>query len=356
MKILSSSQTNNPQTSDFSFDSAFTTSLMQADFSILRREIHSPASLIICDQLVWELYAQQLQLCKDAPILLLPAGEKHKNQTTVNRIFSWLLAHQTTRSTRIIVIGGGTVLDTAAFAVSIYKRGCRLMLIPTTLLAMVDAALGGKTAINFRTIKNLIGTFYPADTVLIIPEFMTTLPPREISNGTAEMLKLWFIDPELSLPGYPLPLPDQILAFAAAKLKICTQDLNDTGLRRHLNLGHTIGHALESHSHYRISHGNAVARGMAIAALISLKTGLVNRDVYAEILSHLTRYGFITDQKAILKPDLIAQLPSYLLQDKKRLSGQLTLVLYSGLRQTCIYSDLTVPGLLKLLESPIEFR
>ncbi len=241
-------------------------------------------------------------------------------------------------------MGGGTVTDAAAYSVSTFKRGCRLILIPTTLLGMIDAALGGKTALNYKSVKNLIGTFYPAEQVILVPEFLQTLPEDEVKNGLAEMLKLNFIMPDLPVPlilGNIIPAPEIIMDYAQAKLSICSNDLTDKGNRRLLNLGHSFGHTLESYTNFRISHGDAIAWGIATAARVSEKLGYINKDTANKIVNTLETYKFNTYLEAGIKSDFLASIPELILQDKKTDNDLLTLVLFKETGTVTLCKGLT---------------
>lgn len=206
--------------------------------------------------------------------IVIKAGERHKNLQTVQRIWKTLMKHCADRNALLINLGGGVITDLGGFAASTYKRGIKFINIPTTLLAMVDAAIGGKTGIDFGGGKNQIGTFAEAEEVIIDPVFLSTLPRRELLSGLAEMLKYGFIvDANLlntNLENYQ----DYILRCGEIKRGIVAHDPTEKGLRKVLNFGHTIGHAIESHcltTSHPLLHGEAVAMGMAAALWLSVK-------------------------------------------------------------------------------------
>ena len=212
--------------------------------------------------------------CKNAVEIVINAGEPHKNLQTVKRIWKTLMKHHADRNALLINIGGGVITDLGGFAASTYKRGIKFINIPTTLLAMVDAAIGGKTGIDFGGAKNQIGTFAEAEDVLVDPVFLSTLPRREILSGLAEMLKYGFVADsnllEINIDNYQ----DHILRAGEIKRGIVAKDPKEAGLRKILNFGHTLGHAIESHcltSEYPLLHGEAVALGMAGALWLSVK-------------------------------------------------------------------------------------
>ena len=215
-----------------------------------------------------------------APVLLtLPPGERAKTWAAVPRLARELLARGAYRSTPVIALGGGVVGDSAGFLASIFMRGLPFIQVPTTLLAMVDAAIGGKTAVNLPEGKNLLGTFHQPKLVVIDPEFLRTLPRAERLNGLAEVLKAGFIlDRDLlgrlhaaktNLFKDEAELTGTISRAAAIKAQVVSRDERESDLRRILNFGHTLGHGLEQASRFRLPHGRAVAWGMVAALTLS---------------------------------------------------------------------------------------
>lgn len=216
--------------------------------------------------------------CPQAVEIIIKPGEQQKNLKTVQRIWNKLLKHNADRHSLIINLGGGVVSDIGGFAASCFKRGIDFINIPTTLLAMVDASIGGKTGVDFGGFKNQIGVFANPKDVLLNPMFLSTLPQREILSGLAEMLKYGFVaDSELlqaDLENYE----SFISRAAEIKKTIVAEDPFEQGRRKILNFGHTIGHAVESHyltKETPLLHGEAVAIGMWCALWLSvMKTGL----------------------------------------------------------------------------------
>jgi 3-dehydroquinate synthase len=215
-----------------------------------------------------------------APVLLTtPPGERAKTWPVVQGLARELLGYGAQRRSLVIALGGGVVGDLSGFLASIFMRGLPFIQVPTTLLAMVDAAIGGKTAINLPEGKNLLGTFHQPRLVVLDPEFLHTLPRAERLNGLAEVLKTGFIrDRELlkrlavagtRLFGAESELPEIIYRAAAIKAQVVAQDEREGDLRRILNFGHTLGHGLEQASRFRLPHGRAVAWGMLAALTLS---------------------------------------------------------------------------------------
>ncbi len=256
--------------------------------------------------------------CDSAIDMVIKAGEQHKNLQTVQRIWKTLMKHHADRSALMINLGGGTVTDLGGFAASTYKRGIKFINVPTTLLGMIDAAIGGKTGIDFGGAKNQIGTFAEAEDVLIDPVFLTTLPEREIRSGMVEMVKYGFISDanlfKVNLENYQ----DYILRCGEIKRDIVTKDPYEKGLRKVLNFGHTLGHAIESYclkTDHPLLHGEAVALGMAGALWLSVKQCGLDEQVlrdYEKKLPMLLSEAEITLSEADIEPFL-----GYLAHDKK---------------------------------------
>lgn len=316
------------------------------------RLINGNNCAVIMDSAVYNLFPGIADVISRQCLLLLSAGEETKTLEIVKNIYDFLVNCKIGRSSLVFVIGGGTITDVAAYAVSSFKRGCRLSLIPTTLLGMIDAAIGGKTAINFGSAKNLIGSFYPAHNVLIVPDFLKTLPEKELKNGLAEMLKLRFIIPKLTeLPQASRMAPDAglIMEYAKAKLTICEQDPYDLSNRRMLNLGHTFGHVLESYTNYSYPHGEAVIWGIAVAAGISCKLQLIDNNTKERIISILLSYGFQTTLDAAMKSDFLKAFPLLINHDKKGQDNKLALILFNADHQTIIRENIPVENVVTFL-------
>lgn len=217
----------------------------------------------------------------NAVVITIPAGDDHKNLDTISKVWQTLSTSGATRRSLLINVGGGMVTDLGGFAAACFKRGIRFINVPTTLLGAVDAAVGGKTGINFLDFKNEIGAFAPADAVIISTRFFATLPSAELRSGFAEMLKHGLISSARdyeSLLRFDITAADlgQLLPLlersVRVKREIVEQDPREQGLRRALNLGHTAGHAFESlalERHRPIPHGFAVAHGLLVEMILS---------------------------------------------------------------------------------------
>ena len=256
--------------------------------------------------------------CDSATDIVIKPGEQHKNLQTVQRIWKTLMKHQADRNALLVNLGGGVISDLGGFAASTYKRGIKFVNVPTTLLAMVDAAIGGKTAIDFGGAKNQIGTFAEAEEVLVDPVFLTTLLRRDILSGLSEMLKYGFIADTKMLEANLENYQDFILRAGEIKREIVAKDPCESGLRKILNFGHTLGHAIESHSLTTDSpllHGEAVALGMAVALWLSVKQCGLDETVLKDYEKRLPM--LLSEAELNLREDDIEPIMIYLVHDKK---------------------------------------
>jgi 3-dehydroquinate synthase len=242
-------------------------------------------TVILSDIFLKNLYGLKLAKYLNANIFFVPRGEKCKTRQIKERIENILLKNGYGRDTVLIALGGGATTDLAGFIASTYLRGIPLILIPTTLLSMVDASIGGKTGINTPLGKNLIGTFYPPKAVICDLETLKTLPHEEWQNGLAEILKLGLTS-DSTLWKMALEKNQNLSLIQRAiakKLEIVKQDPFEKGIRHVLNFGHTIGHAIEVVSHYKISHGQAVLLGSVAEAYLSYDLGFLSKNTFDEI-------------------------------------------------------------------------
>ncbi len=296
--------------------------------------------------------------------IILPAGEATKSWAQLEAVCDQLLALEIERGEAVIALGGGVIGDLAGFAASIVKRGCRIVQVPTTLLAQVDSSVGGKTAINTRAGKNLIGAFHQPSLVLIDPETLATLPPRERRAGYAEVVKYGLIDDPAFfawceangaalLAGNPSAQTYAIAHSVAAKARIVGDDERETlGRRALLNLGHTFGHALEAENGYsdRLLHGEAVAAGMAIAFRFSAARGLCDAADAARVTAHLEAVGLPSSAHAVCTADG-ATLAAHMAHDKKRSEGTVPFLLARGIGQTFVAKDVTLAEVAAFLDA-----
>lgn len=231
-------------------------------------------------------------------MIMLPAGEAHKNIETIQTLWQEFLEHGLDRKSTVIALGGGVIGDLAGFAAATYMRGIHWICVPTTLLSMVDASLGGKTGFDLPQGKNLIGAFHPPKLVLADPQLLKTLPEAEFISGMAEVVKHGIIaDPELfdlCAQGRECiqdHLEQVVKRAMAVKIRIIEEDPYERGVRAALNLGHTVGHALELASKFQLRHGEAVAIGMVIEAKFAERIGVAKKGLRDEIATVLRKLG-----------------------------------------------------------------
>lgn len=243
--------------------------LCRGGINLIGEYIKNDKALIITDDGVPSQYAESVKAqIKDAVVLTLPQGETTKSMTYYEKILKTLVENDFTRKDCIIAVGGGVVGDLSGFAASTYMRGIDFYNVPTTVLSQVDSSVGGKTAIDFMGIKNIVGAFYPPKCVIIDTDTLKTLPDRQISNGLAEAMKMGLTNNkalfELFEVGNPLDKIDEIITESVkVKAAVVEADEKESGLRRVLNFGHTLAHGIEAANKMKnYYHGECVAMGM----------------------------------------------------------------------------------------------
>ena len=281
---------------------------------------------------------------------VFPAGEESKNGETFLKLLNALAQAGLSRSDLLIALGGGVVGDLAGFSAACYLRGIRFVQIPTTLLAAVDSSVGGKTAIDLPSGKNLAGAFYQPSLVLCDLDALDTLPEDIFRDGCAEVIKYGVLyDPELfsqlEISGLNFDREAVIARCVALKRDVVMEDEKDTGSRMKLNLGHTFGHAVEAHSRFTLSHGKSVAIGLAIIARASASMGICSEADAARIVSVLKAFGLPVQTQYTAE----ALLP-YLLSDKKRSGGTVNLILPEAIGR-CVVSPTPVSQLQSILQA-----
>jgi shikimate kinase/3-dehydroquinate synthase len=320
--------------------------------------LNPTGAAIITDTTLAKLWGEQIRhdlLASGIPVTLLkvPPGESHKTLATVATLYDQLAEAGLDRSGVVVALGGGVVGDMAGFVAATWMRGMRgLVQIPTTLLAMVDASIGGKTGVDHPKGKNLIGAFRQPDLILADPDLFSTLPPREWRSGLAEVIKHGVIaDPDLfawlrqSPPRDPPTANEPLTDFLETwlprairvKAEIVSRDPFEQGERAKLNLGHTFGHAYETLSHYTLAHGEAVALGMVTAARLSEQLGLAEAGVAAEIAAVLASVGLPTVWREAPDGETIWNAMQH---DKKKAGKGLRLVLPRAIGDVMV----TAPG------------
>ncbi len=311
-------------------------------------EARAPARrFVVSSPLVWRHHGGRMIAAGFDDPILVPDGERFKTLQTVARIYDALVRANADRASTLITFGGGVIGDMAGFAAASYLRGIALVHVPTTLLAQVDAAIGGKVGVNHPLGKNLIGAFHQPHAVVVDPQMLATLPRREFRAGLYEVVKYGMT----SSPGlFDRVARDRTAIFArqpealaaiigescAIKAAVVSADEKESGLRRILNFGHTAGHAIEAVTKYRrFRHGEAVAHGMAVAAELAVMRGaLADRDRKAlrDLIASLGPLPAIADLPA-------AEIIESMRHDKKVVSGRLHFVLPTAIGGTTIVDD-----------------
>ena len=329
--------------------------LTQLPALLAERGLTGPV-VIVSDENVASFWAQPLQEAfaqahTPATLITLPAGEAHKQLSTIARLYDEFLAAGLDRSGVVLALGGGVVGDMAGFAAATYLRGVRLVQVPTSLLAMVDSSVGGKTGVDLPQGKNLVGAFKHPELVVIDPDVLATLPPEEFRNGLAEVIKHGIIQDAELFAQFRGDGPDSLLSMIAralrVKIDVVQQDPFEAGLRAHLNLGHTFGHAIERVSHYAIPHGQAVGLGLIAAASLAARRGICPPELPAQIQDVLARVNLPTTLHGY-QPEAILQAMT---TDKKRKQGRVRFVLPRALGDVGVYDDVRDEEVLASLKS-----
>lgn len=333
--------------------------LKQAE--LITPHIHGRSAAIVSNETIAPLYldaAEGLLAGLKQSAVILPDGEQYKTLDTVNRIFTHLLEHRADRKTTLVALGGGVVGDMAGFAAAAYQRGVNFVQVPTTLLAMVDSSVGGKTGVNHALGKNMIGAFHQPQCVLIDTDTLNTLEDRELSAGIAEVIKyglirdpafLTWLDEHMDklLARDPETLAYAIHRSCEHKAEVVAADEREAGQRALLNLGHTFGHAIEASMGYgKWLHGEAVATGMVMAAEHSQLMGWMNADEVQFTRDLLQRAKLPVTPPAEMSGD---DFMRYMAVDKKVLDGTLRLVLMKSLGESVVTADFDQDALKRVL-------
>lgn len=315
--------------------------LQQIGQLLQERNLRGPIALI-SDSNVAPHYASSVleslqQAGYTASLFSLPAGETHKTLQSVSQIWDFFLKNGLDRHSTVLALGGGVIGDLAGFAAASYLRGINWVCLPTTLLAMADASLGGKTGFDLPQGKNLIGAFHPPRLVLADPATLNSLPGRELRAGLAEALKSGLVadaglyqllyEASQRPPGEqftPETLREVVTRSMAVKIDIIQADPYEKGRRAALNLGHTLGHAVELASGFSLLHGEAVTIGLVLASQMAERLGVARQGLTADIRGILTGLGLPVDIPAGISPSEITRAATV---DKKKAAGQLKFVL-----------------------------
>lgn len=304
--------------------------------------------LIISDDTVYPLHGEKLmayfrQRKQEAYSYRISAGEESKNLETVYHIYETLLKEQFSRRDMIIAFGGGVVGDIAGFAASTYYRGIGFIQLPTTLLSQVDSSVGGKVGVNFKMVKNAIGSFYQPKIVCIDPQFLKTLDDRQIRNGMAEIIVHSIIaskelftyledNVENILNCHEAAMKHVIAVNCSIKRDVILQDEYDKGIRAILNFGHTIGHAVEACSNYTLLHGEAVSIGIVGAIKLAVYLKMFPQDEYERVRKLLVEIGLPIMLRGVSAREIYLKM----LSDKKRNMDKFRFILPSEIGKVSI--------------------
>jgi 3-dehydroquinate synthase len=319
---------------------------------------------VVTTEDVWQHQGAALQKGLGATphdVLYLPGGEENKRFAPIETLAEEMVRRGADRSSVVVGFGGGIVNDMAGFLAAIFMRGIRVVQIPTTLLAQVDAAVGGKTGVNLVSGKNLIGSFHQPLAVLIDPALLETLPDREYRAGLWEIIKAGIIR-DASLFAYLAEHRDDVLArrpeavdriiadSVRIKAEVVSADEKESDLRRILNFGHTFGHALEAETGYRqFLHGEAVAWGMRAAIYLGERTGHTSAEDSVDMLDTISQYGPVPRFTGIAAPNLLARLA----HDKKTVLGAVHFVLAVRIGEVKIVSGIPERTVLEAIQSAL---
>lgn len=335
--------------------------------------VNQPRVFVLSDTTVWGLHGAAFTAGMSASGLsviekTLPPGESTKNWALLGEVIDWLLAQGAGRDDVLIAFGGGVIGDLTGLAASLLKRGMQFVQVPTTLLAQVDSSVGGKTAVNSRYGKNLLGAFYQPKLVVADTELLTTLPKRERLAGYAEIIKYGFINDRSFLTwlgehGSKVrnldadPIAKAVAVSCRAKADIVAQDEREGGVRALLNLGHTFGHALEAENGYGadLLHGEAVGTGMALALRYSARLGLMTAEDAEHGVTLISAAGLTTNLPEVPGgPYKADALVAAMQQDKKARAGRVPLILAKGLGEAFIYPDADLSDVQAFLQEELQ--
>ena len=325
--------------------------------AVIRKIAGGQAAAIVTDDIVAPLYGKRLSRTLEqngyrTAHYVFPHGESSKNAEIFLQILNFLAEEKFSRTDIVAALGGGVTGDLAGFAAACYMRGIRFVQIPTTLLAAVDSSAGGKTAINLRAGKNLAGAFYQPDLVLCDVTTLSTLPPEVFRDGTAEVIKHGMIADRALFESLETPIHTHLEEIIACNVKIkrdiIVKDEFEASPRKLLNFGHTVGHAIEVLSEYRISHGKAVAAGMAAETRAAFRLGLCSEKCLRDLLDMLERYGLPVNTS--YKAEELARI---CLSDKKR-GGEFITMIFPLETGKCILKEIPVSELEDIIQTALE--
>jgi 3-dehydroquinate synthase len=358
---------------DRSYDILVGAGLLADAGTLVGAALRRPRTFVVTDANVAALHLETLlDALKgagiEAGVHVLPAGEQTKSFTHLEALLGAMLDARLERRDRVIALGGGVIGDLTGFAASILRRGIGFIQIPTTLLSQVDSSVGGKTGINTRQGKNLVGTFHQPSLVLADTTVLDTLPRRELGAGYAEVLKYglirdagffqWLEEHGAEvMAGDPAARAYAVATSCQAKADVVAADEFETGERALLNLGHTFGHALEAETGYgdRLLHGEGVAIGMVLAFELSARLGLCDPQAPATVRRHLRMLNLPASPADIPGPPLAARaLIDHMAQDKKVTDGRITFVLARAIGEAFLTNEVDTDVVEDLLNEALQ--
>ncbi|MEM6586658.1 MAG: 3-dehydroquinate synthase [Pseudomonadota bacterium] len=328
---------------------------------------------VVADETAWSHHGEALSASlraagKEVALFPVASGEASKSWSTLEALTDWMLAQGVERGDNVIAFGGGVVGDLTGFACAILKRGCGFIQVPTTLLAQVDSSVGGKTAINTKAGKNLIGAFHQPSLVLADTGALATLPEREMHAGFAEVIKYGILgdagffdwckaNAKAIIAHEPQAVIQAVSQSVAAKARIVAEDERElSGTRALLNLGHTFGHALEAETGFsnQLLHGEAVAIGMVLAARYSARRGELSRQDAEHVASAIAGAGLRSDVTALGMDADGAKLVDHMRHDKKMDAGTLPFLLLKGIGQAYLARDVELDDVAAFLDEQLK--
>ena len=340
---------------DRSYDIAIANGILSHAGEITRRALGQKVRklALISNPKVYPLFGKIVEKSlKKADFLtlthLMNDGERAKNLKTAEQVWSFLLANHFERGDAIVALGGGVVGDLAGFVAACFQRGIEFIQIPTTLLAQIDSSVGGKTAVNHPLGKNMIGAFHQPKAVIIDPGVLQTLPPRELRAGLFEAIKHGVIrdasvfeligNNRTKIAALDAEVMSEIVRRnCEIKVSVVAADEREKGLRRILNYGHNIGHALEAVTHYRrLNHGEAIGYGMKAEANLAKKIGVLSNENYVRICAVVDSFGSLPSIKDLN----VAEIMAAMAHDKKASQGKLPFILPTKIGEVIIRDDL----------------
>lgn len=310
-----------------------------------------PQPIFIIDSNVWDLYKSSL--FEKIPVnqtLIQPISEDLKNWESVSKLYDHLLTRQAKRNITLVVLGGGILQDICGYVASTLYRGIKWVFVPTTLLAQADSCIGGKTSLNYKNYKNLIGTFFPPAEIIIYPKFILTLSELDYYSGLGEVVKLHILGGRDKTAEIRSQLPllkkkdiyilqKAITESLLIKKEYIEEDEFDSGRRNLLNYGHCFGHAIETISNFAVPHGQAVVAGMILANLVSRGRGIMSKETFGYIYKELLKPSLLVSGKQLVfnPDDLIGAMK----KDKKRTGADLPLIMMDDNFNFIKVNDLT---------------